>query len=170
MRSRWPLAGSPVTLINIRCPVLTRGYATNLPLLRHRLVQRVLRIGSTQKCLYTEQYRAYLQSWRPVVLQYVEADAAKAVDVGVVDAGEEAYPRWTHGVVVREKQFQLEDSSCSIETSACTIFSSLPCDWSYPRSNCPQVLPLSRQSTAHCRRVVRLRSQAQAHFEVSRSL
>lgn len=40
--------------------------------------------------------------------QDVKADAAKLVDVGVEYLGEEADLGWRHGVVVREKQLQLE--------------------------------------------------------------
>lgn len=40
--------------------------------------------------------------------QDVEADAAKLVDVGVEYLGEEANLGWRHGVVVGEKQLQLE--------------------------------------------------------------
>lgn len=40
--------------------------------------------------------------------QDVKTDAAKLVDVGVEYLGEEADLGWRHGVVVREKQLQLE--------------------------------------------------------------
>ena len=74
---------------------------TYLPLLCHSLVQRVLGVGSTKQSLDTEQDCADLKSRRPVVLEHVQADTAESVDVRVVDAGQEAYAGWAHGVVVR---------------------------------------------------------------------
>jgi hypothetical protein len=74
-----------------------------LPLLGHSLIKRVFWVGSAQQCLDTEQDCADLESRRPVVLQYIQADAAESVDVRVIDASQEAYPRRAHGVVVRKK-------------------------------------------------------------------
>lgn len=43
----------------------------------------------------------------------VEAYTAEPVDVGVVDLGKEADFGRGHGVVVGEKQLELEDAACS---------------------------------------------------------
>lgn len=56
----------------------------------------------------TEQNCADLKSGRPVVLENIQADAAESVDVGVIDAGQEAYPRWAHGIVVGEEELEIE--------------------------------------------------------------
>lgn len=83
----------------------------NLPLLRHSFIQRILWVGSTQQCLYAEQDCPYLQSGGPVVLEDVEADSSQAIDVWVIDACEEAYPGWAHGVVVWEEELELEHAA-----------------------------------------------------------
>ena len=80
-------------------------------MLGHGLVERVFWVGSTKQSLNTEQDRADLESRRPVVLQNVQADAAEPVDVRVIDASQEADPRWAHRVVVREEQLEVELSA-----------------------------------------------------------
>ena len=50
-------------------------------------------------------------------LQYIQADSAEAIDVGVVDLGEEADLGRSHGVVVGQEQFKLEDSTCIMRQS-----------------------------------------------------
>ena len=52
-----------------------------------------------------------------LTLQHVEADAPQAVDVGVVDLGEEANLGRRHGVVVGKEQLQLEHSACTLVSS-----------------------------------------------------
>lgn len=47
-------------------------------------------------------------------LQNIKTDAAKLVDVGVKDLGQEADLGRCHGIVVRKKQFELEDATCSV--------------------------------------------------------
>jgi hypothetical protein len=63
--------------------------------------------------LYTEKNRSNLESWRPVVLENVKADSAQPINVGVIDAGEEAYPWRTHWVVVGQEKLQMEDTPCN---------------------------------------------------------
>lgn len=46
-----------------------------------------------------------------LTLQDVQADAAKSINVGVVDLGQEANLGWCHGVVVREEELKLEDAT-----------------------------------------------------------
>lgn len=47
-----------------------------------------------------------MQRRRPLIFENVEADSAQAVDVGVVDASEEADLWWSHGVVSRKEEFE----------------------------------------------------------------
>jgi len=47
-------------------------------------------------------------------LQYIQADSAEAIDVGVVNLGKKADLGRSHGVVVGQEQFELEDSTCTI--------------------------------------------------------
>jgi hypothetical protein len=84
---------------------------TNLPLLGHSLIKRIFWVGCAEESLDTEQNCADLESRRPVVLQNVQADATEPVDVGVIDASQKAYPRWAHGVVVREEELEVELST-----------------------------------------------------------
>ena len=44
-----------------------------------------------------------------LTLQDVQADSTEAIDVGVVDLGKEADLGGSHGVVVGQEQFELED-------------------------------------------------------------
>lgn len=84
----------------------------DLPLLRHRLIQRILRVWRTKQRLNTQQNSPDLQRRRPVVLQHIQADSAQAIDVRVVYAGQEAYSRRAHRVVVGEEELELEDAAC----------------------------------------------------------
>lgn len=90
----------------------TTVHWTYLPLLRHSFVERILRVGCTEQCLDAQQDRADLKGRGPVVLQYVEADATESVDVRVIDASQEAYPRWAHGVVVGQEELEVELAAC----------------------------------------------------------
>ena len=81
---------------------------THLPLLSDSLVEGVLGVRSTKQGLDTEQDCANLKGRRPVVLQHIQADATESVDVWVIDAGQESYPRGTHRVVVREEKLEVE--------------------------------------------------------------
>jgi hypothetical protein len=49
--------------------------------------------------------------WIGVTLQHIEAYAAEPVDVWVVDLGEKADFRWSHGIVVGEEEFELEGAA-----------------------------------------------------------
>lgn len=53
--------------------------------------------------------------WRGIrTLEDVETDAAQAVDVGVVDLGQEADFWWGHGVVLWKEELKAEDASCLV--------------------------------------------------------
>ena len=100
---------------------------TDLPLLGHGLVERIFWVGSTEQSLDTEQDCADLESRRPVVLQNVQADATQPVDVGVIDASQEAYPRRAHGVVVGQEELEVELAACSLVNIPCYLPSSSSC-------------------------------------------
>jgi hypothetical protein len=84
---------------------------TYLPLLGHRFIEWIIRVRCAQKRLYTEQNGADLKSWGPVVLEDIETDAPKAINVGVVDPSEESYSWWAHGVVIGQEKLQVKDSA-----------------------------------------------------------
>lgn len=46
-----------------------------------------------------------------LTLQHIEADSTKSVDVWVIDLCEEANLGRSHGVVVGQEKFQLEDAT-----------------------------------------------------------
>lgn len=85
---------------------------TYLPLLGHSLVERILWVGCTKQCLDAQQDRADLKGGRPVVLQYIEADATQSVDVRVIDTSQEAYPRRAHRIVVGQEELEVELAAC----------------------------------------------------------
>lgn len=60
------------------------------PLAGDGFVQGVVRVGRREQRLDRQQHGANLERGRPLVFEDVQADAAQAVNVGVVDAGEEA--------------------------------------------------------------------------------
>lgn len=49
-----------------------------------------------------------------LTLENVKANAAQPVDVGVVDLGKKANLGRSHGVVVRQEELQLEDTTCML--------------------------------------------------------
>ena len=107
---------------------LDSGILVLLPLLRDVVGERVVGVRSTKQSLDGEENGADLERGGPVAccsqcllawcalgitltLQDVQADAAKTVDVGVVDLGEEANLWRSHGVVVREEELEIEDAA-----------------------------------------------------------
>jgi hypothetical protein len=140
-------------------------------LLGHSLVERIVGVGGAQQGLDTEQNRANLQSGRPVVLQYVQADAAKSVDVRVIDASEEAYPWWAHRVVVGEEELEVESAAWFVVS----ILSLIGCSYTffehaYLRSSSHRVRPPTRRSIVRSRHVALPRCQAPARSVTSPSL
>ena len=53
---------------------------------------------------------AHLQRWTPLVLQYIEANSTQLIDVRMVDACEEPHLGGRHRILLRQKQFELEDA------------------------------------------------------------
>lgn len=47
----------------------------------------------------------------PLTLQDIQADTAKAIDVGVVDLGQEADLGGCHGIIVGKEELKTEDST-----------------------------------------------------------
>ena len=63
-----------------------------------------------------------------LTLQYIQTDTAKLIDVGVIYFCEKSNLGWSHGIVVWEEQFKLEDTP-------------------YNTGQDPEVLPRARNST-----------------------
>lgn len=81
-----------------------------LPYFGHIVVQRIVRIGCTQKSLDGQQNGSDLKGRTPLVLQDVQTDSSEFVDIGVIDFGQKADFGWGHGIVSGQEQFQLEDT------------------------------------------------------------
>jgi len=95
-------------------PLLGRRNSSRLilnPLLRNIRGKRVVGIWGSEQGLDGEEDGADLESGGPVALEHIQTDAAELVDVGVVDLGQEADLWWGHGVVVWEKELELEYAS-----------------------------------------------------------
>ena len=133
---------------------------TDLPLLGHGLVERIFWVGSTEQSLDTEQDCADLESRRPVVLQNVQADATQPVDVGVIDASQEAYPRWAHGVVVGQEELEVELAACYPVNIP--LLSSVLLMHAHPRNSCRPARQPRRRSILRSHHVAPPRYQALA--------
>lgn len=48
-------------------------------------------------------------------LEDIEAYAAQLINVRMVNLREKSNLRWSHGVVVREEEFELEDTGWSVD-------------------------------------------------------
>jgi hypothetical protein len=138
----------------------TTVYWTYLPLLRHSFVERILRVGCTEQCLDAQQDRADLEGRGPVVLQYVEADATESVDVRVIDASQEAYPRWAHGVVVGQEELEVELAACYPVNIP--LLSSVLLMHAHPRNSCRPARQPRRRSILRSHHVAPPRYQALA--------
>ena len=75
------------------------------------MVQGVVQVGERHQGLDREQHRSDLQGWRPLVLEDIEADSAKLVNVGVVDLGSEEDLGWNHGVLLGQEELAVKDSA-----------------------------------------------------------
>lgn len=99
-----------------------------LPALGHIVGKRVIRIRGTEQGLDREQDRSDLEGRGPVIwiiirnhvvvpckevltLQDIETDATQAVNVRVIDLGQEADLGGCHRIVVWEEKFQPKDST-----------------------------------------------------------
>lgn len=71
--------------------------------------------------LDTQKHRSDLQSRRPLVLEDIEADTAQFVNVGVVNARQEAHFRRRHRVIRRQEQLELEDAVCQNQVSTSNL-------------------------------------------------
>lgn len=54
------------------------------------------------------------QLFAVLTLQHIQTDSTQSIDVGVINLSEEANLRRRHGVVVGQKQFESEDTTCII--------------------------------------------------------
>lgn len=69
---------------------------------------RDLLVRLAQQALQAQQHGLHIVDGAPLLLQNVEADATGEVDIGVVDGRLEKHSRRDVGVVLRERERQLE--------------------------------------------------------------
>ena len=91
--------------------LLNRTVFVVLPVIGNSLVERVVYVGGGHEGLDRKEHSLDLQGRAPLVLENVQADAAEAIDVGVVDLGAEEDFRWDHGILFREEKFSFEQTS-----------------------------------------------------------
>ena len=91
--------------------LLDGAVLVSLPGIRNFLVQRIVQVGERHQGLNGEEDRSDLESGGPLVLQDVEADSAKLVDVWVVDLGSEEHFWWDHGILIGQEELAVEDAA-----------------------------------------------------------
>ena len=105
----------PCSLVGVlECPVLCRldgPLLVRLPRVSDFLIQGIIQVGQRHQCLNGEQHRSNHQGWLPLFLEDVEADAAKLVNVGVVDLGSEKNLGRDHGVLIWQEEFAVENAT-----------------------------------------------------------
>ena len=83
----------------------------SLPGIGDLLIQRIVQVWERHQSLDGEEHRSNLESWRPLVLQDIEANSAELVNVGVVDLGSEEHLGWNHWVFIRQEEFAVKDAT-----------------------------------------------------------
>ena len=82
-----------------------------LPDLSDLLVEGVVHVGGSHKRLDREQHGSNLQSGRPLVLEDVEANAAKLVNVWMVNLCAEKNLGWHHRVLLGQEELAVEHAA-----------------------------------------------------------
>jgi len=75
------------------------------------LIQGIVQVGKGHQSLDGEENRSDLKSWRPLVLQDIETDSTKLVDIWVIDLGSEKNLWWDHWVFFWKEEFTIEDTA-----------------------------------------------------------
>merc|ERR1719188_1307462 len=76
-------------------------------MVRHGGVQRVKRLWRAEQSLDAQEDGSDLKGRAPFVLQYIQADATKLVNVGVVDLCQEADLGRLHRIALRQEELKL---------------------------------------------------------------
>jgi hypothetical protein len=74
-------------------------------------VERIFNVWLLKEKLQRQAHGADLLSWRPIGFQDVKANAADAINVGVINFGHEPDFGRLHGVILGEEKFEFEDST-----------------------------------------------------------
>ena len=81
-----------------------------LPNFSNLIVQGIIRIRGRKQGLNRKKHSPNLQRWRPLVFEDIQTNSSQLVDIRVINLGQESNFWWSHGIVSREKEFQLKDS------------------------------------------------------------
>ena len=81
------------------------------PVIGHSLIQRVINVRCGHQSLDRQENGFDLKCGTPFGLEDVEANAAKSVDVRVVDLRAEEHLGWDERVLLGEEQFQVEQTT-----------------------------------------------------------
>ena len=83
----------------------------SFPGIGNLLVQGIIQVGQGHQGLDGQEDGSDLKGWGPLVLENVQANSAKLVDVWVVDLGSEENLWWHHWILVWQEQLAVEDAS-----------------------------------------------------------
>mmetsp|Transcript_26594 Transcript_26594/g.67606 ORF Transcript_26594/g.67606 Transcript_26594/m.67606 type:complete len:200 (-) Transcript_26594:41-640(-) len=117
LRSPRPAA---ITSLRTRCCELRspsfgrleRFLLVRFPMVSNVVCKRVIGVGRREQSLNGEQHRAHLQGWAPLVLQDIQANAPKLVNVGVIHLRKKADLWWRHRVLLGQEELEFEDTTC----------------------------------------------------------
>lgn len=82
-----------------------------LPVVCNSLIEGIIYIGCRHKSLDGQKDSLNLEGGRPFVFKNIEANAAESIDVGVVDLGAEEALGGNHGVVFRQEELKVEETT-----------------------------------------------------------
>ena len=107
----WPTRSVVSVIQGPLLGLIDGGLLIGLPGIRNLLIQRIIQVWQGHQGLNGKQNRSNLQSRGPLVLEDIEANSAKLVDVRVVDLGFEEDLWWDHGVLVWQEELAVENTS-----------------------------------------------------------
>jgi len=73
------------------------------PIVCNLFIKWIVKVWCWQQSLDWKQNSSDLQSWRPFVLQDIQTDSTKLVDVGMVNFSSEQNFWWNHWILIRQK-------------------------------------------------------------------
>ena len=83
----------------------------SFPGIGNLLVQGIIQVGQGHQGLDGQEDGSDLKGWGPLVLENVQANSAKLVDVWVVDLGSEEDLWWNHWVLIWQEELAIKETS-----------------------------------------------------------
>lgn len=87
------------------------GLLILLPALGDICSERIIRVRSTEESLDRQEDSSDLKGGRPVILEDIEANTTKLIDVWVEDLGEESNLGRSHWIIVGEEELEAENTA-----------------------------------------------------------